>query len=521
MFSPSRSRAHRTSRIVAVNMFIAAFLPGAAHALTFGTPQNPYPSNGSIRQSATTTLQWYVDGAFGSSLKYDLYWGTEPTPPLYATNISLGNSNFGQYPLGLKAYSTTYYWRVLVHDSQGAYASGPTWSYTTKAENEAPDSPTLQGPADGATMIPVNPILDYYSRDFEDYTLLNFDVYLGADPNPPLVADHITDDAYKPVPLSPATLYYWRVVVRDTGGAETSGPTWTFTTANTANQIPDTPSNPYPQWSLNPAVPGVNLSWQGTDPDGEQLTFNVYFGTVYPDSNHPLPLIGTTTDHQFPVNLTTPTHYYWYVEAKDSYWTVKPEYPWQFSNGFVAVLFSHFGARQSGDAIEVSWLLQSDEAMESYTLFRHEGATGPAVAIATAAVTSVDGSYVDRKIEPGKTYHYELVIRTTDGDEFRSPIATVATAALGLTLHQNVPNPFNPLTTIRYDLPAAARVRLSIIDVSGRRVRTLVSEQQTAGSRAAIWNGRDDSGNSVSSGVYFYVLDAGKQRLTRKLVLMK
>ena len=92
---------------------------------------------------------------------------------------------------------------------------------------------------------------------------------------------------------------------------------------------------------------------------------------------------------------------------------------------------------------------------------------------------------------------------------------------LKLALHQNVPNPFNPLTTIRYDLPANARVRLSIIDVAGRRVRTLVDEQQTAGSRSAIWNGRDDAGRAVASGVYFYVLDAGKERLTRKLVLLK
>jgi len=90
-----------------------------------------------------------------------------------------------------------------------------------------------------------------------------------------------------------------------------------------------------------------------------------------------------------------------------------------------------------------------------------------------------------------------------------------------LTLHQNQPNPFNPQTTIRYELPDQAFVRLTIFDASGRRVRTLVSESQRVGSRSAIWNGRDDSNNAVSSGVYFYVLDAGKERLTRKLVLLK
>jgi flagellar hook assembly protein FlgD len=64
-------------------------------------------------------------------------------------------------------------------------------------------------------------------------------------------------------------------------------------------------------------------------------------------------------------------------------------------------------------------------------------------------------------------------------------------------------------------------VRLTIFDASGRRIRALVDEDQAAGSRATVWNGRDDSGNAASSGVYFYVLDAGKERLTRKLVLLK
>ena len=64
-------------------------------------------------------------------------------------------------------------------------------------------------------------------------------------------------------------------------------------------------------------------------------------------------------------------------------------------------------------------------------------------------------------------------------------------------------------------------MRLMIVDVNGRRVRTLVNEQQTAGPRDVVWNGRDDAGAGVSSGVYFYVLEAGKERLTRKLVLLK
>ena len=155
---------------------------GAAHAaLAFGTPESPTPASGTTRQSAVTTLSWWVYRGIGSGLKYDLYWGTDPAPPLKASNISLGNSNYGSYPLGMTSYSTTFYWRVIVRDQQGAYAAGPVWSYTTKASNESPDSPTLRSPVNGELDIPVNPTLDYYSYDFEDYNAVNFDVFLAGE----------------------------------------------------------------------------------------------------------------------------------------------------------------------------------------------------------------------------------------------------------------------------------------------------------------------------------------------------
>jgi flagellar hook assembly protein FlgD len=116
------------------------------------------------------------------------------------------------------------------------------------------------------------------------------------------------------------------------------------------------------------------------------------------------------------------------------------------------------------------------------------------------------------------------MIRATGGDEFRSAFAVATMPAAELALHQNHPNPFNPQTTIRYDLPGGAgpaRVRLLIVDTTGRRVRTLVDEMQSGGTRSVTWNGRDDAGQTASSGVYFYVLDVGKDRLTRKLVLLK
>jgi len=89
-------------------------------------------------------------------------------------------------------------------------------------------------------------------------------------------------------------------------------------------------------------------------------------------------------------------------------------------------------------------------------------------------------------------------------------------------LRQCVPNPFNPTTMIRYDLPASCSVTLRIFDVTGRMVRRLVDDDSApAGSYEVQWDGRDDSGRSVATGVYFYQIQAGSHRETKRMVLVK
>ena len=90
-----------------------------------------------------------------------------------------------------------------------------------------------------------------------------------------------------------------------------------------------------------------------------------------------------------------------------------------------------------------------------------------------------------------------------------------------LELGQNRPNPFNPVTSIRYVLPAPGHVRLAVYDASGRLVTTLVDEHVKAGPHATAWNSRSAGGAEVASGVYFCRLEAGGRTLTRKMVLLK
>jgi subtilisin family serine protease len=85
----------------------------------------------------------------------------------------------------------------------------------------------------------------------------------------------------------------------------------------------------------------------------------------------------------------------------------------------------------------------------------------------------------------------------------------------------NHPNPFNPITNIRYEVPSSGRVRVDIFDVSGRRVTTLVDQVVEAGRHSVVWNGRDHRGAMVPSGVYFSRLSAENVRLTDRMTLLK
>ena len=88
-------------------------------------------------------------------------------------------------------------------------------------------------------------------------------------------------------------------------------------------------------------------------------------------------------------------------------------------------------------------------------------------------------------------------------------------------LHSNFPNPFNPNTLLRYDLPQSGMVNITIHDMTGRKIKTLVNSAQSAGYKTIQWNGTDDNNKSVSAGLYLYTIQTGNFTQTKKMVLLK
>jgi len=100
-------------------------------------------------------------------------------------------------------------------------------------------------------------------------------------------------------------------------------------------------------------------------------------------------------------------------------------------------------------------------------------------------------------------------------------VAKDAAVPTVFALHQNSPNPFNPTTSIKYDMPKAGDVQIAVFNVLGQRVTDLINGYQEAGSHEVVWNGKDDAGSSVASGIYFYRIKTSEFSDTKKMLLMK
>ena len=98
-------------------------------------------------------------------------------------------------------------------------------------------------------------------------------------------------------------------------------------------------------------------------------------------------------------------------------------------------------------------------------------------------------------------------------DEFFLPIE--------YSFHQNYPNPFNPVTTLRYELPEQATVNITIYNMLGRQVRTIINQTQNAGYKSVIWDATNDYGKPVTAGIYLYQIQAVGFIQTKKMVLLK
>ncbi|MEE9269673.1 MAG: M6 family metalloprotease domain-containing protein [Candidatus Krumholzibacteria bacterium] len=188
----------------------------------------------------------------------------------------------------------------------------------------------------------------------------------------------------------------------------------------------------------------------------------------------------------------------------------------------VPVLIQSFGASVLDGAVELTWTIYADEAISGFiVLGREAGAPVDRRVNGGALLAPGTRSFVDNDVQPGHRYEYVLVVVLPDGSELRSGRVGAEVPGSGLALFQNFPNPFNPNTRIQFSLPKVQFVSLNVYDPLGGRVRTLVHGMGSPGVNGVDWDGTNDSGDPVSSGIYLYQLNAGGRVLSRKLILLR
>jgi hypothetical protein len=201
----------------------------------------------------------------------------------------------------------------------------------------------------------------------------------------------------------------------------------------------------------------------------------------------------------------------------------------------------------NGHAVQLKWSLSpNDSAISFYYIYRsrHAGFTDSVPVesfqslddlievellktILICKVPSGSTSYTDYTVPVnGVPYYYWIASATADG-AVSKPVPSCITVVVTdekpamFALKKPYPNPFNLTTMIGYSLPKTGPVSLVIYNSSGQKVRTLVNQTQDAAQYATLWNGRDDSGIPVASGIYFCRLTAGRLKQMEKMVLMK
>jgi hypothetical protein len=197
------------------------------------------------------------------------------------------------------------------------------------------------------------------------------------------------------------------------------------------------------------------------------------------------------------------------------------------------VTMSSFAASVKDNAIVLSWRTESETDNLGFTLERAEGngAWKPIASYQTSDALKGQGNkstttnyiWTDAKVSTGNEYRYRLSdVNTAGVVTMHSPIAVTMTALPETTeMAKAYPNPFNPETSIQYNLHQDSQVTITVYDLLGRQVKTLVDNQQAAGSYNTIWNGTDSAGAKAASGVYIVRMETKGVTQIQKVMLIK
>ncbi len=187
-------------------------------------------------------------------------------------------------------------------------------------------------------------------------------------------------------------------------------------------------------------------------------------------------------------------------------------------------LINFNASARPGVGIVVSWQTPAGVSVAGYDVLRSATESGSFEKIGAVSASSAQNSYtfIDKDVPADVLRFYKIQMNDRDGrSTLFGPVSAKMAAPDEMALHSNYPNPFNPSTSIRFELPRQMRVSLVVFNAKGQRVKTLLNGGMDAGWHTVTWNADDDAGAIVPSGIYYCRLSADGRTMVRKMLLLK
>ncbi|MFB3133064.1 MAG: T9SS type A sorting domain-containing protein, partial [Rhodothermales bacterium] len=418
-------------------------------------------------------------------------------------------------------YEIEYFWRVRGQNNLGIGLWSDVFRFTTQDAPFPPDSVALVAPADSAINQPTTLTFQWEAATFAN----RYHLQVSADSAFSDIVyenDQLRQVNEEVAGLDELTTYFWRVLAANQSGESPWSQTRRLTT------VPPLPGLVPPIAPRNNVVgvsPTLDLSW-GAIPLTDRYHLQVATAFNFSGIVYNVDTLTTTTQELGPLEVKR--KYFWRVRginaAGDGPWMVRQRFTTGKPPGVVALVAPGDGVVDEPSTIHFQWQADAD-------------------AVAYHLQVSTDSSFSQRVFDNDQltqtshdfgplaylTTHFWRVRGINSASPgpwstLRSFTVAVGTAIEQLgeaipehyALHPNYPNPFNPQTTLRFDLPEAVPVSLVIYDLLGRVVETLIEDDLSPGQYSFVWQAADRP-----SGLYLAHLKAGSFSQTRKLILMK
>ncbi len=289
-------------------------------------PSDPFPEDNAMYIDPDADLSWTGgDPNPGDTVTYDVYFGTSSSPSKIVSNQSETS-----YDPGTMNYNTSYYWKIISWDEENLSSESPEWSFTIEGPNNPPYEPSDPDPEDDETDVDVEYNLFWSGGDPDPGDNVVYDIYFGTTSSPPKIEDDYSETEYEPGTMDFETTYYWKIISQDNHGITTAGDEWSFTTRE--NNPPNEPNDPEPEDGATDVDINADLGWNCSDPDGDDLTYDIYFEA---DDPTPDELVSNNQSESWydPGEMDYSTNYYWQIVAWDEYGESTTGPIWEFMTG--------------------------------------------------------------------------------------------------------------------------------------------------------------------------------------------